>query len=51
MNVSTIAWSSQTVKRDRRGKTILSLVDHGSATIFIVPALPLNKVGSLTYTA
>ena len=37
--------SSQMAKRDGHGKTFLSLLDPGSATISIEPALPLEEVG------
>ena len=38
---SNVKLTSKTVKRDGRGKTIMSLVDPGSATIYIVPVIPL----------
>ena len=39
------------VTRDRRGKTLLSLVDPGSATISIVPVLPLLEVRRIAFMA
>ena len=51
MNVSAVKFSSQTVKRDGHGETLLSLVDPGSTTISIFDALPLWEVGRLAFTA
>ena len=51
MNVSAVTMSSQTVERDGRGETLMSPVDPDSATIFIVPALPLREVGRIAFTA
>ena len=39
------------MKRDGHSKIILSLVDPCSATIPIVPELPLQEAGSLAFTA
>ena len=50
MNVSDVTFSSQTVKRDWRGETLMFLVDLGRGTISIFPAFPLQGVGRLAYT-
>ena len=45
MNVSAVKITSQTVKRYRRGKIILSLVDPGSDTIYIYLHLTSRRWG------
>ena len=47
----SVTLSSQTVKSIGRSETLLSLLDPGSATISIVPALSLQEVGRLVLTA
>ena len=46
-----VVFSSQTVKRDGRIETLLSLVDPVSATVSVFPAIPFQEVIRLAFTS